>query len=201
MSVVQHTSSKTMDDKQKFQCSLSQCKKGVLTDIQFFNIPPLNYENKTLNQLLIYFLHLSPDIESTWSLSIKREKHLILFQQMFDNRHFEYKKFCGSNTKIEPEMIHAGLLGKDLCLKCKRFVCKKRQNTKKILPETDLDCFLRHVRNSIAHGNVFIFPIKNIIRILFEDYNETGKLSARILCLKSDLEHWKKILSNKNNYI
>ena len=190
-----------MVDKQKFQCSLSQCKKGLLEDIQLFKIPPLIYENKTLHQLLIYFLYLSPDIESTWSLSIKREKHSSLFQQMIENRHFEYKRFCSSNTKIEPEMIYAGLSGKDICLKCKRFVCKRIQNKNNILPETDLDCFLRHMRNSIAHGNVFIIPIKSKYNILFEDYNSTGNMSARILCTKSDLEHWKKVLGNKNNYL
>lgn len=192
---------KTMVDKQKFQCFLPTCKKSELSDIQFFETPPLNYENKSLHQLFIYYLHLSPDIESTWSLSIKREKHPIIFQQLFENRHFEYKRFYSSNTQIEPEMIHAGLSGTDICLKCKRFVCKKKQNTKKMLPETDLDCFLRHMRNSIAHGNVFIIPRKNRIHILLEDYNSTGNLSARILCTKSDLDHWKKILDYKNNYL
>ena len=76
----------------------------------------------------------------------------------------------------------------------------KREKTQKgHNPETDLDCILRHIRNSIAHGRVYYRKDRNRIHFVFEDCNKKN-LTARIVCIKSDLEFWKKVLSRKENY-
>ena len=59
---------------------------------------------------------------------------------------------------------------------------------------------IRHIRNSIAHGRIYYSHTGNRIHIVFEDANSTGNLSARIVCIKADLEHWKRILSNPEVY-
>lgn len=119
---------------------------------------------------------------------------------MLKERPFKYQKFCAFNAQIEKELKQANLDGDDICLKCKRFVCKRKQTKNGAFPETDLDCFLRHIRNSIAHGRVYCLHGGNRVRIVFEDENSSGNLSARIVCIKADLEHWKKVLSNPAYY-
>jgi len=152
--------------------------------------------------LFSYFLHLAPDIKSVHSTRIPVEKHAEIFYRMIENRHFYYEKFCHSNVKIDNELLKANLLGNSICLKCKRYVCKKAPYKKAYNNnETDLDCFLRHIRNSIAHGRVYYLHKGNRIHVIFEDFNSAGtNYSARIVCIKADLIYWKKVLSNPDNY-
>lgn len=86
--------------------------------------------------------------------------------------------------------------GEDICVKCKRFLCKIKQNKN----ETNLECFLRYIRNSIIHSRVSYKHNENKISIMFEDENTSKKLSDRIVCIKADLVHWKNVLNDVNNY-
>ncbi len=54
--------------------------------------------------------------------------------------------------------------------------------------EQEIPCLLRHLRNSIAHGNVFGVLSKNRKYILFDDYNKSGNHTARVLFTQTDLE-------------
>lgn len=71
--------------------------------------------------------------------------------------------------------------------KTKVIVCKKK-DTK----ETEPQCLLRHLRNSIAHNNVYISNAGNRKYILFEDFNKNRKLTARILLSQTDLTALKR---------
>ncbi len=113
---------------------------------------------------------------------------------MMQGRNFKYEEFCSSNVNIDKELTKAHLDTNNICLKCKRYVCKKKQNKKNIPQETEMDCFLRHIRNAIAHGRVYYYHKGNRVHIVFEDENTTGNISARIVCIKSDLIHWKNVL-------
>mgnify|MGYP000996939628 FL=1 len=53
-------------------------------------------------------------------------------------------------------------------------------------------CFVRHIRNSIAHGYVYIKKQTNRVFILLEDYNSKKHKQAIILVSKSDLNKLKK---------
>lgn len=119
---------------------------------------------------------------------------------MMEKRHFKYSHFCSSNVIIEKELQKGYLNGTELCLKCKRFVCKKRKTQNNFIHESDLECFLRHIRNSIAHGRVYLLHAGNKIHIVFEDLNKSGKISARIICIKADLEYWKEVLTDNKYY-
>lgn len=72
--------------------------------------------------------------------------------------------------------------------------CKKKCTGKGIESETDYQCILRHMRNSIAHGNVYLSDEGKSNRkyILFEDYNRTGTLTARILLAQTHLRNLKQ---------
>ena len=45
--------------------------------------------------------------------------------------------------------------------------------------QRDLDCFLRHIRNAIAHGRVYYNHAGNRVHIVFEDENITPELEHR----------------------
>ncbi len=182
------------------KCINGVCVKGFKKNIYKLQIIPLNGNGTKLEKIFSYFLYSAPNIDSINSKKIPIEKHNEVFERMMNERHFVYKKFCSSNTNIEKVFSEAYLNGTNLCLKCKRFVCKKKKTRTNELSETDLDCFLRHIRNSIAHGRVYCNHIGNKIYIVFEDENKNKNLSSRIVCIKADLECWKSILMSPIYY-
>lgn len=186
--------------KKSAKCLSSDCQICSAFQLKNLLIIPFEYETDNIRKLFTYFLYSAPNIKSPHSEKISKTQHSAIFERLMDNRHFKYKKFCAANAVIEKELAKGCLNLDSICLKCKRFVCKRKQTPKGGLPESDLDCFLRHIRNSIAHGRVYYLHRGNRIHIVFEDENTTGNLSARIVCIKADLEHWKKVLSDKRYY-
>lgn len=182
-------------------CINHNCKKCQQIMINDFQIIPFENCNSTFQKLFSYFLYSAPNIESSFSKTIPQRLHLDLFRRMMEERHFAYQKMCPANAVIETELTKGNLNGEYICLKCKRFVCKKKKtNTKENQQETDLECFLRHIRNAIAHGRVYLYNDNKKHHIIFEDENTSKNLSARIICIKADLEHWKKLLNDSRNY-
>lgn len=155
--------------KEQFNCN--GCRKSSKKSLE--SILTVPFSNKTL-EFFSYFMYSAPDIESIHSTIIKKELHTEIFSRMMDDRHFKYKAFCASNARIENELKKASLDGDDICLKCKRFICKRKQTENHIV-ESDLDCFLRHIRNSIAHGRTYCVCKTNNIHLVFEDVNSTKK--------------------------
>lgn len=184
----------------KEKCLTSDCSKCNKKELHKQIIVPFEDGTKDTQKLFSYFLHNAPNIESVHSKQLKPSVHSVVFNNMIDGRHFEYKKFCWSNAVIEDELDKGFLNGDEICLKCKRFVCKRKKTEKGKPTESDVNCFLRHIRNAIAHGRVYYFHAGNKVHIVFEDENPSGKLSARIVCIKADLEHWKNILSDSRYY-
>lgn len=178
------------------------CLSGVCKNISLFQfgngiVVPFEVDSADVQKLFSYFLHRAPNIESVHSKPIPYNKHAEVFDRMVWDRHFKYQRFCSSNMPIEKELSKAYLTDGMICPKCKRYVCKKKQTQKGSKPETDLGCFLRHLRNAIAHGRVYYITSGSQNYFLFEDHNSSGNISARILCVKTDLQHWKRILSDK----
>lgn len=184
------------------QCIDSNCMKYVGRELNDMQIVPFEGGTADTQKLFSFFLHKAPNIESSHSRSIPDIiKQNEIFELMMQDRHFVYHRFCWFNAVIDKELQKGYLNGERVCLKCKRYVCKKKKTSKKESQESDLDCFLRHIRNAIAHGRVFFYHAGNKVHIVFEDKNTSGNISARIVCIKADLEHWKKVLSNPNNYL
>ena len=185
---------------------MKQGKKDCLKDCITYKeenlgkniIIPFEIDNKEIQKLFSYFLYSAPEIESVHSNHISKGNNTLLFEALFSGRHYTYRKICSSNTVIDNELKKVHLEGDKICVKCKRFVIKRKKTNKGEQPEADLVCFLRHIRNSIAHGRVYYLNEKGRIHIVFEDRNEKN-VSARIVCVKADLEHWKKVLSCKES--
>lgn len=51
-----------------------------------------------------------------------------------------------------------------------------------------------HIRNSIAHGRVYIIKNKRYYKFLFEDFHPQIGISARIIVNHSILKKWKNII-------
>ena len=183
-----------------FDCCLHQCKRKNYLQLTDYLISPFDTADQELNKLFSYFLHKAPEISSIHSKHIDCRWHEDIYLKMLDKSHVKYARFCNFNVQIEKELEKGTLHGDKLCLKCKRFVCKRKKPDKGI-QETDLTCFLRHIRNSIAHGRVYYYRENKHHYICFEDYNSSNKkLSARIICNKTDLKNWKSILSDSRLY-
>lgn len=160
---------------------------------------PFCIEDDRLNDLLAYFLYCAPEIESVHTRTIPRDKHEQILSSMMESRNFTKQVFCASNVVIQKELSKISLDGNDICVKCKRFVCKCA-SPKKEIRETNLQCLLRHIRNAIAHGRVYYKKCKNYHYVIFEDVNRSNNITARIVCNKSDLTFWKKVLGhNRKN--
>ena len=168
------------------------CNKKVLTTITndsrikpFCNLK----KNSDINLLLQYFLYYAPTIDSRLSV-VEIEKNLMgsCLELMLRDRHFT-GRFINSNSKFTKEDDFT--IGNEICLKCKRYICRRKDLKAN---ESDFECFLRHIRNSIAHGNVFSLNQNKNKVYVFDDYNKNGNLSSRIICLQADLESWKKTI-------
>ncbi len=160
-------------------CIETDCSKSIQSNLGNLLIIPFEDGTVDLQKLFSFFLHSAPDVESAHSRRIPKAKHSVIFSMMIENCHFKYQKFCWSQAPIEKELSKGYLNGETICLKCKRFVCKKKQTVKGNPPETDLDCFLRHIRNAIAHGRVYYNHAGNRVHIVFEDENITPELEHR----------------------
>lgn len=189
-----------MSKKAVRKCFKNDCTSLLSTDIKQILVAPFDELPADMQKLCSFFLHLAPDIESVHSSKIPEELHAELFLRMLQDRHFKYQYFCPANAQIQKELEKGFLDEETLCLNCKRFVCKKQKQVKGQLLESDLDCFLRHIRNAIAHGRVYYLHSGKRVHIVFEDINPKGKLSARIVCIKADLQCWKRTLEAPNNY-
>ena len=73
--------------------------------------------------------------------------------------------------------------------KLNAIVCKKKKQA-----ETEYQCVLRHLRNSIAHCNLYISNSSNRKYILLEDYNKNGNITARVLLSQKYLNDLKEEL-------
>lgn len=181
------------------KCKISSCSKNVVHfELLDENaIVPSESEIGELRSLFGYFQYRAPNIDSLHSPLLDITKHNDTLSEMIDKNRFEYV-FCPQNATINTEYEKLALEGSSICSWCKRFVCKRANQAKrdKTRKETDLECLLRHLRNSIAHGHVYVIHGGSFITIMFEDENNKGNESARIICRQSDLKKWRSILNN-----
>lgn len=179
-----------------------KCVKGVCDrNKSHFNIEKENIydpcvnEIGKLNKLFNYFMYKAPNINSELSPCIAKEYHNKILKEMLkDNKNFI---FCQQNVDIDKECSKVALNGQRICVRCKRFVCKRstrhfKRDEERV--ETNLECLLRHIRNSIAHGHIYVRHGGNYISVFLEDQNSKKNITSRIVCCQADLDKWKKIL-------
>lgn len=148
--------------------------------------PPFEVEDRELLLLFSFFLHKAPTLDSNFA--IKSYKDSIKWNSYIQNWkentfRFYASKIPESNVLKRYKLEDSAKINN----KCRAFVCVKKNNE-----ESDYECFVRHIRNSIAHGYVYIKKQTNRVFILLEDYNSKKHKQAIILVSKSDLNKLKK---------
>ena len=64
--------------------------------------------------------------------------------------------------------------------------------------ENELHSLLRHIRNALAHGYIYVWKKKDWNRILLVDFDSNKrKVTAKILVSMAILEQWKATLENE----
>lgn len=163
----------------------------TINDIKETTTAPFEVDDIKLNKLFSFFLHSAPTIESNLALTIDENR-------LSNNWNYFVSKFTNGTIKIYSDSYPSekfiqkfeeyGLSDNSpINRKSKAIVCK-RKNSK----ETDYQCILRHIRNSLAHCNIYLSNIGNRKYILFEDFNTKGNITARILVSQTDLTILKK---------
>lgn len=164
----------------------------VIGDIIINRIAPFEISDDKLKKLFSYYLHLSPTIESSSAKGIPMCGLDIAWQQFLTQNAIERKNYyiyADGKTITDKQLLAYDLSETDIVnKKSKGFLCCYKGGE-----TTELECFLRHLRNSIAHSNVY-FVEKGRKYIIFEDFNMNHKLTARILVSQTDLMRLRKIL-------
>lgn len=179
------------------KCITGRCNKTV----QHFVISKENAVNPQtcdigeLRQLFGFFQYKAPNTSSFQCDKLDESYHKDLFAEMTKSWKEENYKIIAHSVTYDSESVNFALFGSDLCSYCKRYLCK-RLKSKNGHRETDFDCLIRHIRNSIAHGRVFVIHGGNSIKVMFEDYDaHNNVISGRIVCNQSDLKKWRTAIN------
>ena len=165
----------------------------TIAELLTCRIIPFELSDDRVKKLFSFFLHSAPSIESKTAMKLTP-----------DNLDYNWQLFLNENI-LAPHIIYSERYS-DLYNACEKnnlgvntqisrktngFVCIRKGQ------ETDCECILRHLRNSIAHNNVCYCNLGNRKFLLFEDYNRNNKMTARILLSQTILASLKKEISRK----
>lgn len=169
-----------------------------IKDIKENGIIPFEIDDEKLKRLFSFYLHKAPTIGSKSSIyldSYKLEERWSSFKQSVPNIKTKFVSYSYILDDLLKRMVDYGLDEESpVNRKINAFVCKKKNIKKGEAPETECECVLRHIRNSIAHCNVYLSSTSNRKYVLFEDYNFNDKLTARILLSQTNLKKLKQII-------
>ena len=173
-------------DKKKY------CKRSVFENKSKLLIVPMEIEDKELRQVFSYFLYKAPYIPSCHSKkleTVNSDREDEILKKVLDNTNIELS-FRTNRKSFLNKMDSMQLNNSSVCLRCKRGACIIRRES----DFSKLRCLIRHLRNAIAHGYVYYEHDNRIHRIMFEDYGRNKKISAKIVCVKSDLLELRRVL-------
>jgi hypothetical protein len=185
------------------KCITKYCDKNVRRFIisKENAINPLTCEIGELRQLFGYFQYKAPNTSSFQSETLDEVYHEDLYKEMMKSWKEDSYNIISHNINFDKKSQDYALNGSAICSYCKRYLCKRKKSPKGSngKKESDFDCLVRHLRNSLAHGRVFVIHGGNSIKVMFEDYDERSEaISARIVCNQANLKKWRTYI---NNYI
>ena len=152
-------------------------------------IIPFEIDDVVLQKLFSFFLHLAPTIDSKTAATIPEDRLIRNWAEYVASLKCESFVFLAPNCSIEKHGLSST---SQISRKSKGFVCKRKDKN-----EAEHVCLLRHLRNSIAHNNVYLKNAGNRKYLLFEDFNQSKNQSARILLSQSDLKRLKNTIIKK----
>ena len=170
----------------------------TIGDIESNRILPFEIEDKTLQKIFSFFLHSAPSIKSANAMEMDEERLVRNWSAFKEKQAYIKFGFLASNAQMEMYIEKYGLTSESIVKrKTSSCICKKESPKKKDgVSVTEYRCFLRHIRNAIAHGNVFLSSTGNRKYILFINFHpDSGNLNAKILLSQNDLVVLKREIS------
>ena len=153
---------------------------------------PFETRIKNFPQVAKYFLYYAPNVDSAQSPGkIEGEKAQAVFNSMISQAGLTKKYKIVKRIKSGVWKDHQ-LDDEKLDFEMARFTCDQYGN------ESELNAILRHVRNALAHGYIYVWKKKNGNYVFLIDY-DTGKkkITAKMMLSMKILECWKAILENQ----
>ena len=165
----------------------------TISDIKENKIAPFEIEDTKLRRLFSFFLHTAPTIDSNLASKIDEDRLLNnwnRFVSNYANKKISIYSDSYSSEKLIQQFEKYGLSNESkVSRKLNAIVCKRKNKA-----ETDYQCVLRHLRNSIAHCNLYISNSSNRKYILLEDYNKSENITAWMLLSQDFLNKLRKEL-------
>lgn len=161
----------------------------IISDLLHNGILPFEIDDEKLMKLFSFFLHSAPTIKSTTAMNISEERMNRNWQNfiltVFNEENYT---FLNAQNPIEKYFEKYGLNdANEIKKRTHGFICKYKDTNEK-----DYVCFLRHIRNAIAHNHLYYINAGNRKFIMFDDFNDnTKKQNARILLSQTDLQRLK----------
>lgn len=161
-----------------------------------------NCEEHLMKNLL--FFEYKTHSSSKQCYTIDSKFYVDIFEEMINvwkgNSNLNEHYIFNSNNKNEKDKKFDlyGLLSDEINLKYKKMVLlsDSRKDSKDNKDNNyDFLTFTRHLRNSIAHGSVYVNNTNKRNTIMFVDYNSNGNLTSKIICVPTDLLKWKNIIT------
>lgn len=149
---------------------------------------PFEIADAKLTSLFSFFLHSAPTIDSRTAMNITAERIQNNWQSFLETSTLNPRIiYAEGYSDLEDACEKNGLgTNAEITRRTKGYICVRKGK------ESDYECVLRHIRNSIAHNNVFYCSAGNRKYVLFVDYNKNKKLTARILFSQATLSSLKK---------
>ena len=161
----------------------------TISDIKENKIAPFEIDDIKLTRLFSFFLHSAPTIDSNLASRIDEDRLLSNWNNFVSQFANERISLYSDSYPSEKQQFKKHGLSDEATVRrrLKNIVCKRKNKA-----ETDYQCVLRHLRNSIAHCNLYLSNAGNRKYILFEDYNKSVNITARILLSQADLSLLKR---------
>ena len=153
---------------------------------------PFETKIKDFSNIAKYFLYYAPDIDTPQSIGKIGEIHAAkVFQQMLSCAKMEKYYKVIKNVRINT-WKSLDLSDEQLDFERPRMIFDQYKK------ETILNALLRHIRNALAHGNLYVWRKNKGDFIFMIDY-ESGKkkVTAKIMISAPILEQWKSILEKE----
>lgn len=164
-----------------------------IEDIKTNRILPFEIEDEKLKKIFSFYLHSAPTIESRSAAMIdteRLEKNWLEYKSTLPQDMIAFYAASYPPDKFSQCLVKYNLSDEaNVNRRTKAFVCKKKEKD-----EQECQCLLRHLRNSIAHDNVYLSNAGNRKYILFEDFNKSDNLTARMLLSQADLAALKRTI-------
>lgn len=168
---------------------------GRKRDYTELNKTPFKSGLDNFTRVAEYFLYYAPNIDSCQSVGkIEGDVAETVFESLKSRANINAKIL----KKIQPASWKELDFDTDIIdFEYSRMLFKKMNN------ESELTALLRHLRNALAHGYIYVWNKRRKGGfILFVDYekkqkNKEQKITAKIMVSMSILEAWKAILENQ----